>query len=116
MVQLHIIKSARSLTRVASLFVIVASILIAANRSISAVIPAPYHPAEKSFTAAIWTIHFALDDDMWASEVRMRDVIKELELDVVGKYYIFSLFFSEELWDDERGKNDSNYIFFSHFC
>ncbi|KAG2219435.1 hypothetical protein INT45_002320 [Circinella minor] len=84
MVQLHIIKSARSLTRVASLFVIVGSVLIAANRSISAVIPAPYHPAEKSFTAAIWTIHFALDDDMWASEVRMRDVIKELELDVVG--------------------------------
>ncbi|KAI9270749.1 hypothetical protein BDA99DRAFT_434279, partial [Phascolomyces articulosus] len=84
MVQLHIVKSARSLTRVASLFVIVASVLIAANRSISAVVPAPYHPAEKSFTAAIWTIHFALDDDMWASEVRMRDVIKELELDVVG--------------------------------
>ncbi|KAI9493497.1 Frag1/DRAM/Sfk1 family-domain-containing protein [Zychaea mexicana] len=84
MVQLHIVKSARSLTRVASLFVVVASVLVAANRSFSAVTPAPYHPAEKSFNAAIWTIHFALDDDMWASEMRMRDVIQELELDVVG--------------------------------
>jgi hypothetical protein len=44
----------------------------------------PYHPAEKSITAGIWTIHFSLDNDMWSSEHRMRDAIKELELDVVG--------------------------------
>lgn len=44
----------------------------------------PYHPEEKVLTAGIWTIHFSLDNDMWSSERRMRDVIKELELDVVG--------------------------------
>lgn len=44
----------------------------------------PYHPEEKVVTAGIWTIHFSLDNDMWSSEHRMRDVIKELELDVVG--------------------------------
>jgi endonuclease/exonuclease/phosphatase family metal-dependent hydrolase len=44
----------------------------------------PYHPESKSLTAGIWTIHFSLDNDMWSSEVRMRDAIKELELDVVG--------------------------------
>jgi len=44
----------------------------------------PYHPEEKILTAGIWTIHFSLDNDMWSSERRMRDVIKELELDVVG--------------------------------
>ncbi|QDS77876.1 hypothetical protein FKW77_000346 [Venturia effusa] len=44
----------------------------------------PYHPETKSLTAGIWTIHFSLDNDMWSSEHRMRDVIKELELDVVG--------------------------------
>ena len=43
-----------------------------------------YHPEEKLVTAGIWTIHFSLDNDMWSSERRMRDVIKELELDVVG--------------------------------
>lgn len=85
MVQLHIIKTARFLTRAAVAVLLVCSVLIAANRSFSAVTPAPYHPAEKAFTAGIWTIHFALDDDMWASEVRMRDVIRELELDVLGK-------------------------------
>lgn len=44
----------------------------------------PYHPDEKLFTAGIWTIHFGLDNDMWASETRMRQVIQELELDVIG--------------------------------
>lgn len=44
----------------------------------------PYHPEHKSITAGIWTIHFSLDNDMWSSERRMRDLIKELEIDVVG--------------------------------
>jgi hypothetical protein len=46
--------------------------------------PMPYHPDSKLFTAGIWTIHFGLDNDMWASEGRMRDLIRDLELDVVG--------------------------------
>ena len=44
----------------------------------------PYHENEKLVTAGIWTIHFSLDNDMWSSERRMRDVIKELEVDVMG--------------------------------
>ncbi|KAF3931745.1 hypothetical protein ABW19_dt0209568 [Dactylella cylindrospora] len=44
----------------------------------------PYHEKEKMVTAGIWTVHFALDNDMWSSERRMRDLIKEMELDVVG--------------------------------
>ncbi|KAI4943664.1 hypothetical protein J4E86_009627 [Alternaria arbusti] len=44
----------------------------------------PYHPETKSITAGIWTIHFSLDNDMWSSEYRMRDLIKEMEVDVIG--------------------------------
>ncbi|KAH8590907.1 Frag1/DRAM/Sfk1 family-domain-containing protein [Bisporella sp. PMI_857] len=44
----------------------------------------PYHKDDKVLTAGIWTIHFSLDNDMWSSEYRMRDVIKELEIDVIG--------------------------------
>lgn len=44
----------------------------------------PYHANDRLLTAGIWTIHFSLDNDMWSSEHRMRDLIKELELDVVG--------------------------------
>lgn len=44
----------------------------------------PYHPEDRILTAGIWTVHFSLDNDMWSSEYRMRDLIKEMELDVVG--------------------------------
>ncbi|KAL8785918.1 MAG: hypothetical protein Q9213_003067 [Squamulea squamosa] len=44
----------------------------------------PYHQEDKVITAGIWTIHFSLDNDMWSSERRMRDLIKELEVDVIG--------------------------------
>jgi hypothetical protein len=44
----------------------------------------PYHAEDRLFTAGIWTIHFSLDNDMWSSEYRMRDLIKELEVDVIG--------------------------------
>lgn len=46
--------------------------------------PKPYHPESRLVTAGIWTIHFGLDNDMWASEHRMRDLIKDAELDVFG--------------------------------
>ncbi|CAK7563357.1 MAG: Protein cwh43 [Sporothrix epigloea] len=44
----------------------------------------PYHSDGRVVTAGIWTIHFSLDNDMWSSERRMRDLIKDAELDVVG--------------------------------
>jgi len=44
----------------------------------------PYHNEDRVVTAGIWTIHFSLDNDMWSSEYRMRDLLKELEVDVVG--------------------------------
>ena len=44
----------------------------------------PYHKDDKVLTAAVWTIHFSLDNDMWSSEHRIRDLIKELEVDVIG--------------------------------
>ncbi|KAK7422059.1 Protein cwh43 [Neonectria punicea] len=43
-----------------------------------------YHAEDRILTAGIWTIHFSLDNDMWSSEYRIRDLIKELEIDVVG--------------------------------
>lgn len=44
----------------------------------------PYHEDSRIITAGIWTIHFSLDNDMYSSEYRMRDLIKELEIDVIG--------------------------------
>ncbi|EDO15113.1 hypothetical protein Kpol_1046p3 [Vanderwaltozyma polyspora DSM 70294] len=47
-------------------------------------VPQPYHPDSKLITAGIWTIHFGLDNDMWASEDRMIELVREMELDVFG--------------------------------
>lgn len=44
----------------------------------------PYHKDDKVVTAGIWTIHFGLDNNAWSSQHRMRDVIQELEIDVLG--------------------------------
>ncbi|KAI0023298.1 Frag1/DRAM/Sfk1 family-domain-containing protein [Xylariomycetidae sp. FL0641] len=44
----------------------------------------PYHADSRIMTAGIWTVHFSLDNDCWSSEYRMRDLIKELEIDVIG--------------------------------
>ncbi|KAI2792896.1 Protein cwh43 [Penicillium oxalicum] len=43
-----------------------------------------HHKEDKVVTAGIWTVHFGLDNNMWAAERRMRDVLGELELDVIG--------------------------------
>lgn len=81
--QLNTFHSNRSLTRGGLALMIVLGFLVAFSR-LPPEKPTPHHPEHKVFTAGIWTIHFALDNDMWASEIRMRDIIKELELDVIG--------------------------------
>ncbi|CAG8562983.1 841_t:CDS:10 [Ambispora gerdemannii] len=81
--QINQIRSVRSLTKIGLAALIVISFVIVFIRLPSQP-PQPYHPDQKLLTAGIWTVHFGLDNDMWASEYRMRDVIKELELDVIG--------------------------------
>lgn len=44
----------------------------------------PYHGDSNLITAGIWTIHFSIDNDMWSSERRVLQLIKESELDLVG--------------------------------
>jgi hypothetical protein len=44
----------------------------------------PFHGEDRVLTAGIWTIHFSLDNDMWSSEYRMAQLLKEAELDVIG--------------------------------
>jgi len=45
----------------------------------------PYNKGAKVVSAGIWTVHFGIDNHMWSSERRMRDLIKEMEVDIIGK-------------------------------
>ncbi|KAJ2777551.1 Protein cwh43 [Coemansia javaensis] len=46
--------------------------------------PAPHRPEQRLLTAAIWTVHFDLDNDMWLAENRIIDAVRDLEVDVMG--------------------------------
>ena len=45
----------------------------------------PYNKDHKVVSVGIWTVHFGIDNGLWSSERRMRDLIKEMEVDVIGK-------------------------------
>ncbi|KAF9583840.1 hypothetical protein BGW38_008357 [Lunasporangiospora selenospora] len=79
--------AAFSTTRLLSKITLVGLVLSSANITYKRTpksAPQPHHPEHKLITAGIWTIHFAIDNDMWNSELRMRDAIRDLELDVIG--------------------------------
>ncbi|ODV79892.1 uncharacterized protein CANTADRAFT_25698 [Suhomyces tanzawaensis NRRL Y-17324] len=44
----------------------------------------PYNEESRSFTAGIWCVHFGLDNDMWSSETRMKNLIEEAQVDIIG--------------------------------
>ncbi|KAF8604664.1 hypothetical protein BDV93DRAFT_522363 [Ceratobasidium sp. AG-I] len=46
--------------------------------------PMPYHSGDRLITAGIWTMHFGQDDEGRDSQRRMRDLIHDMELDIVG--------------------------------
>ncbi|KAJ2746155.1 Protein cwh43 [Coemansia sp. BCRC 34301] len=46
--------------------------------------PVPFHAPERLITAAIWTVHFDLDNDMWLAENRIIDAVRDLQPDVMG--------------------------------
>ena len=75
--------------RVFSYTVMIATILLAATGSITynrtpKTSPTPYNAQSKTFTAGIWCIHFGLDNDMWSSHDRMKNLIEDAQLDIVG--------------------------------
>ncbi|KAF9429601.1 hypothetical protein BGZ76_001177 [Entomortierella beljakovae] len=74
---------ARLYTKLSLIGLMAASVGICYNRLPKSA-PQPHHPEHKLITAGIWTIHFAIDNDMYNSEIRMRDAIRDLELDVIG--------------------------------
>ncbi|KAH7928277.1 hypothetical protein BV22DRAFT_1083401 [Leucogyrophana mollusca] len=46
--------------------------------------PTPYKPGTRIFNAGIWTVHFGIDNVGHDSQRRITDVIRDMQLDVVG--------------------------------
>ncbi|KAI0833717.1 Frag1/DRAM/Sfk1 family-domain-containing protein [Trametes gibbosa] len=49
-----------------------------------AVVPQPHRTGARIVRAGIWTVHFGIDNEGRDSQRRMRDLIGDMELDVVG--------------------------------
>ncbi|WWC91829.1 uncharacterized protein L201_006776 [Kwoniella dendrophila CBS 6074] len=47
-------------------------------------IPEPYYPNHKIFSGGIWTVHFGLDKEGRDSQWRMMQLIKDMQVDVLG--------------------------------
>ncbi|OSC99957.1 hypothetical protein PYCCODRAFT_1372193 [Trametes coccinea BRFM310] len=48
------------------------------------IVPRPHREAARIVRAGIWTVHFGIDNEGRDSQRRMRDLIQDMELDVVG--------------------------------
>ncbi|PVZ99730.1 hypothetical protein BB558_004232 [Smittium angustum] len=46
--------------------------------------PQPHHQEDRIITSAIWTIHFDIDNELWSSEQRILEAVRDLEADVMG--------------------------------
>ncbi|RXK35959.1 hypothetical protein M231_06782 [Tremella mesenterica] len=46
--------------------------------------PVPYFPEYRMFSAGIWTVHFGVDQEGRDSQWRMMDLIRDMEVDIVG--------------------------------
>jgi hypothetical protein len=46
--------------------------------------PQPYHPGPRILTAGIWTVHFGMDNEGRDSQRRIRDLVRDMHMDVVG--------------------------------
>ncbi|TBU27075.1 Frag1/DRAM/Sfk1 family-domain-containing protein [Dichomitus squalens] len=58
--------------------------LLATLYHIPTVVPTPHRPGPRIVRAGIWTVHFGIDNRGRDSQRLMRDLIKDMELDVVG--------------------------------
>ena len=76
---------AKTIKQITKLIVIILIIAITAGiKRVPTGLNRPYNANSESFTAGIWCVHFGLDNDMWSSETRMRDLIRDAEVDIIG--------------------------------
>ncbi|TFY58461.1 hypothetical protein EVJ58_g6408 [Rhodofomes roseus] len=76
-------KRARVATGSALAALTVVSLLVSLYRWPSKVIQ-PHRPGPRIVRTGIWTVHFGIDNEGKDSQRRMRDLIRDMELDVVG--------------------------------
>jgi hypothetical protein len=75
--------SVKSYTRTLLALLSISSVFVTLYRWPSSP-PHPYHPGPRILTAGIWTVHFGIDNQGRDSQRRMRDLVGDMQLDIVG--------------------------------
>ena len=48
-----------------------------------------FQDGERIFTAGIWTMHFSLDGRMWESQRRIKDILEDAQVDIIGSWCLY---------------------------
>ncbi|KAI0788033.1 Frag1/DRAM/Sfk1 family-domain-containing protein [Fomes fomentarius] len=83
--QLHLTlpKASQHLFQYSIALVSVLSLLVTLYRT-PGVLPRPHRPGSRIVRTGIWTVHFGMDNEGRDSQRLMRDLVRDMELDVVG--------------------------------
>ena len=46
--------------------------------------PVPYHPDHRIFSGGIWAVHFGVDESGRDSQRRMMELVRDMQVDVLG--------------------------------
>ncbi|KAL4074973.1 Frag1/DRAM/Sfk1 family-domain-containing protein [Scleroderma yunnanense] len=79
----HLTGSVATYARVLLIIISLGSVLLSLYRW-PVIGPTPYKSGTGIFNAGIWTVHFGFDNTGRDSQRRIRDVIRDMQLDVVG--------------------------------
>lgn len=80
----HLRRVLRRSTQITLMTFICFASLVTYQRHISAVKPVPFNAGERVVTAGIWTLHFGLDNRLHDSQRRVSQLLKEVQVDVLG--------------------------------
>ncbi|KAJ7494594.1 Frag1/DRAM/Sfk1 family-domain-containing protein [Mycena galericulata] len=72
-----------SYSRATLVFFSIASLLVTMYRTPTG-FPQPFKPGPRILTAGIWTVHFGIDNEGRDSQRLIKDVARDMELDVIG--------------------------------
>ncbi|KAI0749855.1 Frag1/DRAM/Sfk1 family-domain-containing protein [Daedaleopsis nitida] len=75
---------ARHMVQYTLALVVVLSLLVSQYRATRAEVPRPHRPTARIVRTGIWTVHFGIDNEGRDSQRRMRDLVRDMELDVVS--------------------------------
>ncbi|OWZ55107.1 calcofluor white hypersensitive protein [Cryptococcus neoformans 125.91] len=76
-------KAVAQFTLIATAFLSISSVIFGYSQ-VPTEKPVPYYPEHRIFSGGIWTVHFGVDKEGRDSQRRMRELVRDMQVDVLG--------------------------------